>query len=155
MPHSLSRGLLVSSFLVPDAADLDTYTEELCANPSADYGGFNMVLFSPLSTPAKGGDTAGAASTGEELPGRQNVTYDAVFVTNSGAGGALTSRPLRSGERRAGGVSNGVDSLDGSDWPKVQTGVACLSRLLFQDAAGTSSSMTEEALVDRLFKILR
>lgn len=122
----------------------------------ADYGGFNMVLFSPrLSSTSDNQDGAAgsAAAEGERLDLPRAVTYDAAFVTNSGAGGLITSRPLRSEERHAGGVSNGVDSLDGKDWPKVQTGVACLSQLLFQDAAGTS--MSEEALVDRLFEMLR
>lgn len=111
-----------------------------------------MVLFAPRRS-STSANQDGAAVAGERLDLPRAVTYDAAFVTNSGAGGLITSRPLRSEERHAGGVSNGVDSLDGKDWPKVQTGVACLSQLLFQDAAGTS--MSEEALVDRLFEMLR
>ncbi len=105
--------------------------------PSADYAGFNLVLFSPSGT------------AGEPL------SYDGSTVTNSGGGGVITSRPLSSEERCVGGVSNGIDTLDGQTWPKVVQGRGTLTDLLNSKATRETEEEEEEELIEELFSLLR
>ncbi|KAF9065179.1 NRDE protein-domain-containing protein [Rhodocollybia butyracea] len=129
-----SRGSLVSSFLLSDlhtGNSLQQHVEKLYPW-DAKYAGFNLLLLAP----------APSASSANELP------YDASFVSNAGAGGAISSRPLSDIEKAGGGFSNGVDGKGGSEWPKVTHGL--------QDfrAALKSQSLTEAEFTNRLFEVL-
>ncbi|KAJ3785548.1 NRDE protein-domain-containing protein [Lentinula aff. detonsa] len=129
-----SRGSLVSSFLLSDSpgSSLQEEIEELYPR-DARYAGFNMLLLAPAST----------ATT--------ELQYDASFVTNAGAGGAISSRPLSTIEKAGGGFSNGIDGQGGSEWPKVQHGMRD-----FQAALQSHSldALTESEFIDRLFGLL-
>ncbi|THH05663.1 hypothetical protein EW145_g4635 [Phellinidium pouzarii] len=130
-----SRGHLVSSFLQPGTPNVVQYTRELTSNRSDEFAGFNLLLLSPS------GET-----------GNGSIAYsEASLVTNSGGGGVITARNLRSEERRLGGVSNGVDGPDGATWPKVKKGVSCLGEIIFENEGRFSSS---EELAEQLFNIL-
>jgi len=127
-----SRGYLASSYLLSDPAR--SLNDELGKFSQQDtkFAGFNLLLLSP------------------PLQKSHALSFDAAFVTNHGAGGAIQSRPLSSDERLAGGMSNGIDGQGGSAWPKVHHGVRSLNEYL-----GTLSSETEEAeLTDCLFELL-
>ncbi|KAJ3771625.1 NRDE protein-domain-containing protein [Lentinula raphanica] len=129
-----SRGSLVSSFLLSDSpgSTLQEEVERLYPR-DARYAGFNMLLLAPVST-----------TTTE-------FQYDASFVTNGGAGGAISSRPLSAVEKAGGGFSNGIDGRGGSEWPKVQHGMRD-----FQAALQSHSleGLTEAEFTDRLFELL-
>lgn len=75
------------------------------------------------------------------------------MVTNSGGGGVITSRPLSSEERCVGGVSNGIDTLDGQTWPKVVQGRGTLTDLL-NSKATRETEAEEEELIEELFSLL-
>lgn len=94
------------------------------------YAGFNVLLLEPVRN-------AGVP-----------VAYDAAYVTNHGGGGKVTARPLTTAERRAGGLSNGVDGHGAEQWPKVQHGLGLFSAVL------ADAPDTEDALVARLFELL-
>ncbi|KAJ4481898.1 NRDE protein-domain-containing protein [Lentinula aciculospora] len=129
-----SRGSLVSSFLVSDSSGLGLQEEiEKLYARDARYAGFNMLLLAPVST----------APT--------DLQYDASFVTNAGAGGSISSRPLSAIENAGGGFSNGIDGRGGSEWPKVQHGMQD-----FQAALQSQSldALTEAEFTDRLFELL-
>ncbi|KAJ3900739.1 NRDE protein-domain-containing protein [Lentinula edodes] len=129
-----SRGSLVSSFLLSDSPGLRLQEESKELYPrDAQYAGFNMLLLAPVST----------AST--------ELRYDASFVTNAGAGGAISSRPLSAIEKAGGGFSNGIDGKGGSEWPKVQHGMQ-----EFQAALQSQSldALTEAEFTNRLFELL-
>ncbi|KAF5381192.1 hypothetical protein D9757_007898 [Collybiopsis confluens] len=138
-----SRGSLVSTFLLSEknfgtttaatatSSGLDEQVKELYP-PQAKYAGFNMLLLAPT-----------ASSTG--------LRYDACFVTNAGAGGIISSRPLTRAENAWGGFSNGIDTQGGSDWPKVKHGMRDFVAALEESR---SSKLTEAGLVDRLFGLL-
>ncbi|KAI5123135.1 hypothetical protein M0805_000838 [Coniferiporia weirii] len=134
--YGSSRGHLVSSFLLPGAPGVKQYTDSLTGSASGGYSGFNMLVLSP----SRNAET------------RQVVYEDATLITNSGGGGIISSRWLRSEERRIGGVSNGVDGEGGADWPKVKEGVSRLSEVLFGGERGRAGS--SEGLVDELFELL-
>jgi len=127
-----SRGYLVSSYLLSDpAGSLSDELDKLNAH-DAKFAGFNLLLLSPSSCDA------------------QNLSFDAALVTNHGAGGVITSRPLSADERRCGSISNGVDGKGGNEWPKVHQGIQSLHELL-----GTVSADTNEAeLTNSLFELL-
>ena len=129
-----SRGHLVSSFLLPDAPDADHYVGLLESEGSTDYAGFNLLLLTPTS----GGD---------------GISYEASLITNSGGHGSIIKRDLLPEERHAGGVSNGVDTVDGRAWPKVKKGVASLTELLRANKAN-EQKLSEDELVEHLFGIL-
>lgn len=134
--YTSSRGHLVSSFLLPeDSGEPSTFAENLTRGAhKKEFAGFNMLLFYPSIS----GST---------------FTYDARLVTNSGGGGAISSRPIDNSERRVGGVSNGVDSLGGAAWPKVQHGKESMESLLYVNP-GASIDASESELVERLFDLL-
>jgi len=130
--YKQSRGHLVSSFLMPGAPELEQFVHEYTSEMPAEFAGFNLLLFSP--------------STNAE----ETLSYKASLMTNSGGGGAISVRPFQEEENRIGGLSNGVDSLDGREWPKVQKGRNSLSQLLSLNAV----ALSEDDLVTRLFELL-
>ena len=131
--YSTSRGVLISSFLLaPTPTTHQPLADELAAlvPPDARFAGFNLLLLAPAPTPAP-------SSLGENAP-RAPISYEGLFVTNHGGGGALTSRPLRADECACGGISNGVDGAGGPPWPKVEHATAALAEAL----ASTSTTTT-------------
>jgi uncharacterized protein with NRDE domain len=126
-----SRGHLVSSFLTsPSSPSLEDDARRVVP-PDARYAGFNLALFAPASPSS-------------------SISFDALYVTNHGAGGPITSRAFTDAQRHRGGLSNGIDG-DGADaWPKVQHGVRALDALLNDLPPGTS----EDELTERLFDLL-
>ncbi|KAL1744983.1 NRDE protein-domain-containing protein [Schizophyllum fasciatum] len=141
-PHAFtsSRGSLASAFLLapraPGPGPLAEQVPRLIPREE-QYAGFNMLLFAPSAA----SDSHGALS------------FDAALVTNAGAGGPITSRPLSAQERGAMGCSNGVDGHGGDAWPKVRAGVSEFRKILRDfSAAGT---VEEGALAERLFTLLQ
>lgn len=129
-----SRGHLVSSFLTsPLSPSLEDDARRI-APPDARYAGFNLLLLAAASAPH--------ASF--------SFSFDALFVTNRGGGGAITFRAPTAAERHRGGLSNGVDGDGADEWPKVQHGVRALDALL--DAL--PPDIPEDQLTERLFDLL-
>ncbi|KAF9222981.1 DUF833-domain-containing protein [Gyrodon lividus] len=129
---SSSRGHLVSSFL---ASQLSHPLEEDITRLipcGAQYAGFNLLLLAPCAS-----DLA-------------SLSFDATYVTNRGAGGPITYRPLTEAQRRRGGVSNGIDGKGADEWPKVQHGLRLLEAILDTLPPNTS----EDHLAERLFDLL-
>lgn len=131
-PHAaykLSRGYLVSSFLLPDR-EVPQAEEEIntLINSNNTFAGFNLILFSPTSS--------------------EKLSYDAALVTNGGGGNPIYSRPLTSEERVCGALSNGIDHEGGNEWPKVKNGVSGLSQIFEENI------QDEETLIERLFGIM-
>ncbi|THH32401.1 hypothetical protein EUX98_g1759 [Antrodiella citrinella] len=132
--YSSSRGQLVSSFLRPDPSSitLTDHVNELIAQKTS-YAGFNLLLLSPT------------LKTSENT-----LSFDAVYVTNSGGGGSITARPLTTAERQCGGLSNGIDGHGASEWPKVEQGTNAFKDIL----EGISADTPEEQVTERLFRLL-
>lgn len=125
-----SRGYLTSSFLLSDASlPLGAGVGRII--PQGAIGGFNLILLEPAPRPDG------------------SLYFDSLWVTNNGAGGNVTSRPLSSGERSCGCVSNAVDGTN-PPWPKVDHATQEFSRLLHDISPCTS----EAELTDKLFEIL-
>lgn len=121
----------MSSFLLSDSSrPLEEEIGEIVPR-QAKFAGFNMLLLAPARQ-------------------SERLSFDAAFVTNGGAGGAISSRPLSEDERHCWGFSNGVDGNGGDKWPKVQHGLHSFKALL-QDLP---SDVSEAELTDRLFEIL-
>ncbi|KAJ7643661.1 DUF833-domain-containing protein [Roridomyces roridus] len=136
-PQSLpsSRGELAPLFLLaPESPDI----EKLYPS-SAQYAGFNLLLLSASPSPD---------GRGLEFPA-PNVH----LLTNNGARGPLTSRPLHANERRAGGLSNAAESAGGPAWAKVCAGVPLFSSVLEEFSA--TGERGEEKLTESLFELLR
>jgi len=72
------------------------------------------------------------------------------LVTNHGAGGVQTSRPLSADERRCKGISNGIDGEGATDWPKVKRVTEDFDAVLKSIPPRSS----EDELVDRLMGVL-
>lgn len=127
----LSRGYLVSSYLLSDPAE--SFDDELGKlNRLEDkFAGFNLMLLSPSRK-------------------LQALSFDAALVTNHGAGGVVQSRPLSKDERLAGAISNGIDGQGGNEWPKVKNGVNFLKEYLGKLPVDTK----ETELADHLFDLL-
>ena len=127
-----SRGQLLSSYLMSDPAG--SLSDELSKLTAQDikFAGFNMLLLSPSNCTTK------------------TLSLDAALMTNHGAGGVITSRPLSADERRCGAMSNGIDGKGGNEWLKVQQGVRSLNEFLETVSADTS----EVELTNGLFKLL-
>jgi uncharacterized protein with NRDE domain len=83
-------------------------------------------------------------------PACPSVSFDALYVTNRGAGGPITYRALTDAQRHRGGLSNGIDGNGADDWPKVQHGVHALDALLDTLPPNTS----DDQLTERLFDLL-
>lgn len=97
------------------------------------YAGFNMLLLEPKY-------------------GRGSLSYDGQFASNSGGGGVITSRLLREDEKHCGGITNGIESLDGERWPKLVQGKAQLEKVLQEKGRDVDD---EDALIESLADILR
>ncbi|KIJ17585.1 hypothetical protein PAXINDRAFT_161750 [Paxillus involutus ATCC 200175] len=129
---SSSRGHLVSSFL---ASQLSHPLEEDITRLipcDAKYAGFNMLLLAPSAS-----DQAW-------------LSFDATYVTNGGAGGPITHRPLTDAERHRGGLSNGIEGKGADEWPKLQHGLVSLQNILGTLPPNTS----EDQLAEQLFELL-
>jgi len=128
-----SRGYLVSSYLQNPVAP-SKFVDGLRARGELDFGGFNLVVFSPSSP--------------------DPMRYDAHLITNHGGGGAITYRalndqpPQASQSCQCAGISNGVDAPGETEWPKVLRGRSVLANLL------ESPSDSEPELTNRLFGLL-
>ncbi|KAG8925611.1 hypothetical protein FRC02_009541 [Tulasnella sp. 418] len=128
-----TRGELTSAFLGSDPNEpLEEYAKRLTLPENhKDYAGFNLTLFQP---------TPESESTG--------LQYDGFYVTNSGGGGNITYRTLSKVDKKMGGITNGVENVDGGMWLKLIEGKTSMEALL-----GTPD-LTEEQLVDGLFGLL-
>ena len=80
-----------------------------------------------------------------------NIAPDGSVATNSGGGGAITARPQSSNQKLIEGISNTVDRVDATDWPKLRKGSANLDVVLTGDAA---LGMSPEMLAEELFTAL-
>lgn len=123
---------MVSSFLLSDSGT--SFSDELKKFNEQDtkFAGFNLLLLSP------------------SLHDQEKLSFDAALVTNHGAGGVITSRPLSADERKSGAMSNGIDGQGGNEWPKVQQGVQSLDNFLRELSADTN----EGELTNGLFELL-
>ena len=100
---------------------------------NTSYAGFNLLLLSPTRQTSE-----------------NDLSLDAVYVTNSGGGGRITSRSLTTSERQCGGLSNGVEGHGANEWPKVVQGTNA-----FKDILQTISSDTpEDEVAEALFGLL-
>ncbi|EPQ54630.1 DUF833-domain-containing protein [Gloeophyllum trabeum ATCC 11539] len=129
--YASSRGHLVSSYLTsPPTTSLHDETTRIVVQ-NGRYAGFNLLLLSPVM---EGG----------------RLAFEGSLVSNHGGGGEIVARPLSDGERRCGGISNGIDGSGASDWPKVKHGTMELNELL--DSA--PNDLTDVKLSERLFELL-
>ena len=157
-PRAVSRGVLTSSFLKQqpqreDFSILPRYVDYVKSLGSddvpLDIGGFNLVLFEPQYSP-----TSTPSAPGRQPSGQVALSYEAILVTNSGAGGPITTRPIgrspaaaknvdggggddeEDTETRCGGISNHIDgsTIDGLGssvpWTKVPRGRQLFSEVL-------------------------
>ncbi|TDL25379.1 hypothetical protein BD410DRAFT_826635 [Rickenella mellea] len=123
--HEYSRGDLVSSFLSGED-DQEQFFDHLAHSSRLHHPGFNLLLFTPSSSPSSSSP----------------LKYGSKLVANLGGGGPLATRRLSSGERMVCGVSNGVDGLFGNTWCKVNKRKEILARLL----ADNEERSTDEAV---------
>jgi uncharacterized protein with NRDE domain len=148
MDYYTSRGILVSSFLLPNDPERRQHlaSEDQVRNivpDDAKFAGFNLLLLIPTTTRTP--FDSGASS----------IRYDdSLLVTNHGGGGPVTSRTLSSSERSCGALSNGIiDSSDAAHplfWPKVQHATAHFPAVV----ESRSPDPTDVELVEHLFKLL-
>lgn len=132
-------------------------------SPDSVFAGFNLLLLAPSLRPDS-----------------NSISYDALYVTNHGGGGVLTSRSLTPSERACGCMSNGVDGKGADEWPKVRHAIDDFTAVLHtlqpqqqgdglevtaayaragSDTSGDPMSAVaqqelENRLVDGLFKVL-
>ncbi|GAB1520967.1 hypothetical protein RhiTH_004056 [Rhizoctonia solani] len=135
--YSSSRGELTSNFLTlsptNETADrISSYVKTLVSQQRS-YAGFNLLLASPtIST--------------------DRVDYRGVMVTNSQAGGEITSRSLSNRECLSCGLSNSNDSAcetsDENEWPKVSEG-----RKLFDETVNLED-LDDDGLIEALCQIM-
>lgn len=123
---------MASSFLLSDSSHPLKDEIGKIIPQDAKFAGFNLLLFAPAFTP------------------NEPFTYEALFVTNHGSGGTITSRPLSATEHSCGGMSNGIDGLGADQWPKVKHATCDLDAVLHS----LTPESTEADLTDRLFKLL-
>lgn len=83
-----------------------------------------------------------------------HLHFEASFVSNGGAGGTITSRPLSQKERAIGAFSNGIDGKGGSEWPKVKLGMEHFASVM-KTLSNQDSPDSESELSERLFDLLR
>ncbi|KAF9451858.1 hypothetical protein P691DRAFT_806522 [Macrolepiota fuliginosa MF-IS2] len=160
-----SRGYLVSSFLLSDSSHpLEDEVGKIVPQ-DAKFAGFNLLLLAPAplsssSAPEKIEITEGRV--GEREPEKekalvksrkQKLAYDAIFVTNHGAGGRLNTRRLTSAERFCGCMSNGIDGQGGDEWPKVQRATRDFKEVL-KSLSTDGTPRSEKELIESLFDIL-
>lgn len=102
----------------------------------------------PLGAPTPSGH-------GSAQPNPSQLSYDAYLVTNHGAGGELTYRPLTHEERRYGGQSNGVDGRGGEEWFKLKKGVEGLKKIVRLGEDGDAvPEVAEDKIIEELFELL-
>lgn len=124
-----TRGCLVSSYL---SDEFESSDEPLGFIPrDTKFAGFNLLLFEPEQ---------------EE----DGLRFEVSFVSNGGAGGELTSRPLSPEEQSCGGMSNGVDGKGANEWPKVVHGTKALDTVLKEIPVGEEDTQ----IAERLFRLL-
>lgn len=122
---------MVSSFLLLDPfCSLEAEVGRII--PQDSIGGFNLLLLAPASRPDG------------------SLHFDSLLVTNHGAGGTVSSRPLSYEEKFCGCISNAVDGTT-PPWPKVDHAPREFSSVLRR----LSPSMSEAELTDNLFELLR
>lgn len=127
-----SRGDLLSSFLSSPQSS-HALEEEVRRRVPCDarYAGFNLVLLAPAHP-------------------SPHLSFDALYVTNHGAGGPITYRPLSDTQRHHTALSNGIDGHDADEWPKVQHGIHAFKALLDSLPPNTSEDQLTEGLFDLL-----
>lgn len=135
-------------------------------SPDAEFAGFNLLLLAPTppSTFTIPIETRPSEGLGQELeprseeailnPREQKLSYDAILVTNHGAGGRLEARRLTSAERACGCMSNGIDGQGGNEWPKVKQASSSFEELLKGLPTDNTSLSAEKVLVEKMFDIL-
>ncbi|KAF5348592.1 hypothetical protein D9756_009614 [Leucocoprinus leucothites] len=159
-----SRGHLVSSFLLSDSSSpLEDEVGKIVPS-DAKFAGFNLLLLVPTppstSTVSKGAGTSEGRvqepRTDEAIMSsrEQKLSYDAMLVTNHGAGGRLEARRLIPTERACGCMSNGIDGQGGNEWPKVKQATSDFEHALRNQPTDSSFSVTENTLMEKLFDIL-
>ncbi|KAG8987864.1 hypothetical protein FRB90_003098 [Tulasnella sp. 427] len=131
--YATTRGELASSWLLSEGS-LDGFTFNLTSQHRwKSYAGFNMLLLEPKW------------STSNVL------SYVGEYATNSGGGGPLTARSLLDEEVAfVGGITNGIESLNGRTWPKLVDGRKKFSEAL----AELEKDASAEQIVERLSEIL-
>jgi hypothetical protein len=161
---------LVSSFLLSDSSHpLEDQVGKILPQ-DAEFAGFNLLLLAPAPLPSSKvpieseedkevqgpepePETKSATASG--ISRDKKLTYDAILVTNHGAGGALETRRLTSAEHACGCVSNGIDGQGGNEWPKVKRASSDLGGVLQNlPTDGYSFAQTEKVLIEHLFNIL-
>ncbi|KAJ3574137.1 hypothetical protein NP233_g1961 [Leucocoprinus birnbaumii] len=161
-----SRGYLVSSFLLSDSSS--PLEDELgkVVPSDAKFAGFNLLLLAPAPPSAstvlketgtlEGHEQGLEPRTEEARPksGDEKLSYDAILVTNHGAGGHIEARRLIPAERYCGCMSNGIDGQGGNDWPKVKRASSSLQDLLKTLPTKFVTESDESQLVEKLFHIL-
>ncbi|KAF8685737.1 RNA recognition motif [Rhizoctonia solani] len=135
--YNSSRGELTSNFLTlsptNETADSISSYVKMLVSQQRSYAGFNLLLASPtIST--------------------DRVDYRGVMVTNSQAGGEITSRYLSNRECLSCGLSNSNDSAcetsDENEWPKVSEG-----RKLFDETVNLED-LDDDGLIEALCQIM-
>ncbi|KAH9949783.1 DUF833-domain-containing protein [Amylocystis lapponica] len=135
--YGTSRGTLVSSFLLPPSPGTSFHHEvDNIVALNTKFAGFNLLLLSPNY------------STDDH--GVRRLSFDAMFVTNSGGGGTISARALSGEEKHCGGISNGIDRHGGSEWPKVRHGTRAFGDIL----ECMTEDLGESELAERLFELL-
>ncbi|KAG9042769.1 hypothetical protein FS837_010404 [Tulasnella sp. UAMH 9824] len=141
--YKTTRGELASNWLLSDES-LDAFTFNLTSQHHwKSYAGFNLLLLEPKWTPSPSKKKKTSSSL---------LSYYGEYATNSGGGGIITARPLHEDEVAfVGGITNGIESLDGTEWPKLVEGTAKLREAL----AALDKDASTEQIVERLSEILR
>ena len=150
--YNTSRGHLVSAFLLSDPSqpfikegkeneEVERQIQRLISVPrDTKFSGFNLLLLAPQVSKVPVCSLQSSSSP--------SISFDALLVTNGGAGGRITFRELTKEEQRCGGLSNGVDGKGGCKWPKIVQGTTFLNALL------SEWDISETELTNRLFDIL-
>ncbi|KAG8902808.1 hypothetical protein FRB99_004107 [Tulasnella sp. 403] len=133
--YETTRGELTSSYLL-STEPLDEYVARL-TDPGSwkSYAGFNMLLLEPCTIGSLG--------------------YRGQYVSNGGGGGVITSRPLDDDEIACGGITNGIEALDGRSWPKLVQGKKLFSELLDKWRDEPETMPTEGGMVELLSTLLK
>ncbi|KAG8903512.1 hypothetical protein FRC01_009175 [Tulasnella sp. 417] len=139
--YTTTRGELASNWLLSDES-LDAFTFNLTSQHHwKSYAGFNLLLLEPKWTPPRAKEASSAL-----------LSYSGEYATNSGGGGIITARPLHDDEVAfVGGITNGIESLDGTEWPKLVEGTEKLREAL----AELDKDASTEQIIERLSDILR
>lgn len=132
----------------------------------AEFAGFNLLLLAPAppsastvpieteTTEAQGPEPEPKTEDVLGNSREEKLAYDAILVTNHGAGGRLEARRLTTAERACGCMSNGIDGQGGNEWPKVKRASKDFGEALQALSADGSLEQTERELINHLFRIL-